>query len=101
MFSSTVNNQSLFTKSRGALLFQIELLGKKEEKGNIFSNFTQKIRFDISCKLSPLETIHMKCHWENKKNLINLSSSESAHSVVSNNSQMSVPKEKGYKIMLF
>ena len=36
-----------------------------------------------------------------KKNLINLSSAESAHSVVSNNSQMSVRKKKRYKIMLF
>ena len=39
----------------------------------------------------------MKCkilfYGKNKKNLINLSSAESTHSVVSNNSQMSVRKK--------
>ena len=47
----------------------------------------------------------MKCqilfYGKNKKNLINMSSAEPAHSMVSNNSQMSVPKKKCYKIMLF
>ena len=36
-----------------------------------FSYFSQKAGFDISCKLSPLETICMKCQnpfsWKNKK----------------------------------
>ena len=40
----------------------------------------------------------MKCqilfYGKNKKNLINLSSAESAHNVVSNNTQMSVRKKK-------
>ena len=43
----------------------------------------------------------MKCkilfNGKNKKNLINLSSAESAHSVVSNNSQMFVQKKKKKK----
>ena len=48
-----------------------------------FSYFYQKTGFDISCKLSPLETICMKCQilfaW---KNIINLSSAELAQRVV-------------------
>ena len=62
--------------------------------------------------LYPLETVCMKCqilfYGKNKKNLItgNLSSAESAHRVVSSNSQMSVrnqkkKKKKCCKIMLF
>ena len=38
---------------------------------------------------------------KNKNNLVNLSCNKSAHSVVSNNSQMSVRKKKCYKMMLF
>ena len=38
---------------------------------------------------------------ENKKNLINFLSAETAHSVVNDNSQMSVRKKKCSKIMLF
>ena len=52
----------------------------------IFSYFFQKTEFDISCKLSPLETICMKCQilfsGKNKKNIINLSSAELAQGVV-------------------
>ena len=44
----------------------------------------------------------MKCqilfYGKNKKNLINLSSAESAHSMVSNNSQMSVRKKSTTKL---
>ena len=41
--------------------------------GDIFLIFFQKTWFDISCKLSPLEIICMKCEslfsWKNKKNI--------------------------------
>ena len=51
-----------------------------------FSYFSQKTGFDISCKLSPYETICMKCSTlfsgKNKKNIINLPSTENAHRVV-------------------
>ena len=47
-----------------------------------FEIFSKKIGFDSSCKLSPLETICMKCQnlfsGKNKKNIINLSSAELA-----------------------
>ena len=45
-----------------------------------FSYFFQKTCFDISCKLSALETICMKCQnlfcGKSKKNIISLSSAE-------------------------
>ena len=51
-----------------------------------FSYFSQKTGFDTSCKLSSKETICMMCQilfsWKNKKNIITLSSAESAHSMV-------------------
>ena len=51
-----------------------------------FSYFSQKTGYDISCKLSPKETICMKCHilvsGKNKKNIISLSSAENAQRVV-------------------
>ena len=51
-----------------------------------FFNFSQKTGYDISCKLSPEETICMKCQslfsGKNKKNIINLSSAENAQRVV-------------------
>ena len=51
-----------------------------------FSDFSQKTVFDTSCKLSPLETICMKCRilfsGKNKKNITNLSSAELAQRVV-------------------
>ena len=50
------------------------------------SYFSQKTGFDISCKLSPLETICMKCQMlfsgKNKKNIFSLSSAELAQRVV-------------------
>ena len=52
----------------------------------MFSYFSYKIGFDNSCKLSPKETICMKCqilfYRKNKKN-INFLFAESAHSLVS------------------
>ena len=51
-----------------------------------FSYFPQKTGFDISCKLSPMETICIKCQimfsGKNKKNVIILSSAELAQRVV-------------------
>ena len=50
-----------------------------------FSCFYQKTGFDISCKLSPMETICMKCtipiSGKNKKNIIKLLSAELAQRV--------------------
>ena len=51
-----------------------------------FSDFSQKIGFDILCILSPQEeTICMKCQClfsgKNKKNIINLLSAELNHKV--------------------
>ena len=46
----------------------------------LFSYFSKKTGFDSSCKLSPMETICMKCQillsWKNKSNIINLWSAE-------------------------
>ena len=51
-----------------------------------FSYFSWKIGFDISCKLSPKETICMKCQilfsGKNKKHIINLSFAAFAQGVV-------------------
>ena len=51
----------------------------------LFSYFSQETGVDISCKLSPMETICMKCQilfsWKNKKN-INLSFAEFVQTVV-------------------
>ena len=51
-----------------------------------FSYFSQKTGYDISSKLSPKETICLKCQilfsGKNKKNIINLSSAENAQRVV-------------------
>ena len=51
-----------------------------------FTYFSQKTVFDISCKLSPKETISVKCEslfsGKNKKNIVNLSSAEFARRVV-------------------
>ena len=50
-----------------------------------FSYFSKKRGFDISCKMSPLGTICIKCQilFSHKKNIANLSPAESAHSAVS------------------
>ena len=51
-----------------------------------FFYFTQKTGFAISCKLSPLETVCMKCQilfcGKNKENIANLLSAELAQRVV-------------------
>ena len=63
--------------------------GKKISADDIlkyFSYFSQKIDFDISCKLSLKETICMKYQsllsGKNKKNIISLSSAELAHRLI-------------------
>ena len=85
-------------KAEGHYYFTLNCWERKKNKEIFFFLFFRKIRLDISCKLSPLETVHMKCqiqfYGKNKKTLIDLSSAEPAHSMVSNNSQMSVPKKK-------
>ena len=100
MFSSTFNNQSLFTKSRRTLLLHIELLGKKRRIKKyvfFFFFFSWKIGFYISCKLYPLETVRTNVKSYFMGNFL-LPSAESAHSVVSNNSQMSVRKKSATKL---
>ena len=51
-----------------------------------FPYFSQKTGFDISCKLSPMETICIKCKillsGKKKKNITNLLSAENAQRVV-------------------
>ena len=58
--------------------------GKNKKK--YFSYFPQETGFDISCKLSPLETICMKCQTlfsgKNKKNINYLLSAGFAQRVV-------------------
>ena len=65
------------------------MLGKNFSRRHfkIFSYSSSKIGFDTACKLSPKETICMKCQIlcsrKNKKNIISLLSAESVHFVVS------------------
>ena len=54
----------------------------------------------VSLEDSSHEMSNLILREKNRKTLINLSSAESANSVVNNNSKMPVHK-KGYKIMLF
>ena len=53
---------------------------------NVVTYFSQKTGFDISCKLSPLETFCMKCQnlfsGKNKKNITKMLSAELAKKVV-------------------
>ena len=54
----------------------------------IFLFFSKQTGFDITCKLSPMETVCMKCQIlfsrknKNKKTIIKVSSAELAHRVV-------------------
>ena len=90
---SITNNYLL--KAKEHYYYTLDCLERKKNK-EIFFLFSRKIGFDISCKLYPLETVRMKCqilfYGKNKKFLINFA--ESAHSMVSNNSQMSVRNKK-------
>ena len=74
----------LLVKNYVALM--LSTLGKNfSRQFKIFSYFSQKTGFGISCKVSPLETLCMICQImfseKNKKN-INLSSAELAQRVV-------------------
>ena len=66
-------------------MYQLWVKFSAENILKYISYFSQKTGFDISCKLSPLETICMKCQMlfsgKNKKN-ISLSSAELAQRVV-------------------
>ena len=71
-------------------ILMLGMLGKNLSRQHFkifLSYFSQKTGFDTSCKLSPQEIVYMKCHIlisvKNKKNIINLSSAEFAHSTVS------------------
>ena len=67
-----------------------------------FSFVSQKTGFDISCKLSPMETICIKCQIQffgkNKKNIINLLSAECDHRVVKVINYFSNTVERGQKV---
>ena len=57
-------------------IYPIHLSGLIQQMTNWYlSQFYQKSGYDSSCKLSPLETICMKCQilfsWKNKKNISN------------------------------
>ena len=45
------------------MLLMLSILGKifSRQRFEIFSYFSQKTGFDILCKLSPVETLCMKC----------------------------------------
>ena len=67
------------------LAYWIKILADKILK--YFFNFSQKIEYDISCKLSPKETICMKYKiifsGKNKNHTINVLSAEFAQSMLS------------------
>ena len=79
---SVINHYLL--KAEGHCYYSLNCWERKKNKEIFFLIFFLKIGFDISCKLSPLKTICMK--WQilfyGEKNLINLWSAESVHSVV-------------------
>ena len=57
-----------------------------EDNLKYFSYSSKKTGLDISCKLSLMETICMKCQilffWKNKKNITNLSSADTAKRIL-------------------
>ena len=63
----------------------------------LFLFFLQKTGFDTSCKLSPKETICIKCQSlyfrKNKKNIFSLSSAELAQRVVKNKAPVATAAE--------
>ena len=70
-------------------ILELCMLGKNSADNILifFLIFPRKIGFDTLCKLSPKETICMKCQFlfsrKHKKNITSLPSSEFAHSIVS------------------
>ena len=89
-------------KAEGHYYYILNCWERKKNK-DIFVLFFPENRIEISYNLSPLETVRMKCqilfYGKNKKDFINLSSAESAHSVVKILKYLS--EKKCYKIMLF
>ena len=86
--SYVVSNEQIQQISKSKFLFCWALMDKKfstDDNLKYFSYFSQKTGFDISCILSPMETICMKCQilmsGNNKKNVTNLSSAEVAQRV--------------------
>ena len=70
------------------LCLMLSMLGKnfsRQQSEIFFLIFQKKMGFDISCKLSPQETICMKCQClfsgKNKKNIFNLLSAKFAQRV--------------------
>ena len=84
---SSPNKKAINTASFLISSLMLSMLGKiKQTTSKYFSFFfSQKTGFDISCKLSPLETICMIYQilfsWKTKKNNINLLSAELAQRV--------------------
>ena len=62
------------------IILDENVFGIHSKRVNILYLFSQKTAFDISRKLSPLETICMKCQimfpWKYKNNIINMSSAD-------------------------
>ena len=85
----------------------LSTLGKKFSRRHfeIFFLFFQKIGFGISYKLSPLETVCLKCQslftWKNKKNVINLLSADFAQGVVKPRVKVKVELLKSFLIFAF
>ena len=52
----SIHNMSLWS-----INFYHSLANSADQKLVYFPNFSQKTGFDISCKLSPMETVCMKC----------------------------------------
>ena len=81
MFQPLVKYGSLNANcAPGKFTINAKALWVKFSADDILKYFPQKTGFDISCKLSTLETICMKCQilfWEeNKEKVISLSSAE-------------------------
>ena len=84
-----IRNRKLINQKSFEMVFNCTTLWVKISADDIlkyFFLFYQKIEFDISCKLSPLETICMKCQTyflgKIRKNTIILSFAEYAQIVV-------------------
>ena len=71
------------------ILLTLSTLGKIDNIFKYISYFPQKTGFDISCKLSSMETLCMKYQilfsGNNKTNIINLASDEFAHRMLNTN----------------
>ena len=99
---------SCFQISSACVLLTLSTLGKNFGKQHFelfFLIFPRKKDFDSSCKLSPVETIYMKCQilfsGKNKKN-INLSSAELAQREVNINfNPIARNKEAMYSVVFF